>query len=332
MGHLQIATLSYVESLVNKRPGETKLGEKIQLADEQDWRQSLETSNAHYVLLGIPEDIGVRANLGVGGAHTIWEPALKAILNIQHTEPLNGENIFLLGAFDFSGWMRASEKMDAEKLRAVVSNIDDLVYPVIQAIVESGKIPVVIGGGHNNAYPLLKGTSMALKHSIHCTNLDAHSDYRIMEGRHSGNGFRYAKNDGYLERYAMICLHENYNSASVISDIQKNEELHFSFYEDVFLREKFNYERALAAAFFHVTGKPAGIELDLDCIERTLSSAATPAGITPLQARQYIYQSKMQAKPAYLHLTEGATELRDGRTDGSTAKLVAYLATDFMKG
>ncbi len=34
---------------------------------------------------------------------------------------------------------------------------------------------------------------------INSINLDAHSDFRPAEGRHSGNGFRYAEEDGYLQ-------------------------------------------------------------------------------------------------------------------------------------
>ena len=74
-----------------------------------------------------------------------------------------------------------------------------------------------------------------------------------------------------------------------------------------------------------------GIELDLDCIEHTLSSAATPIGITVHHARQYLHFTACDSKPAYLHICEGATKLSDGREDSSTAKLISYLVSDFVK-
>jgi formiminoglutamase len=70
------------------------------------------------------------------------------------------------------------------------------------------KIPVVIGGGHNNAYPLLKGAAKGLQQAqqtplpqINCINLDAHTPVTgPEEGRHSGNAFRYAESDGFLQK------------------------------------------------------------------------------------------------------------------------------------
>jgi formiminoglutamase len=35
-------------------------------------------------------------------------------------------------------------------------------------------------------------------------NFDAHSDFRILEGRHSGNGFSYAYEEGFLKKYFIL--------------------------------------------------------------------------------------------------------------------------------
>jgi formiminoglutamase len=331
--YFQIYTTEDIEPLLTRRAHEIKLGQKIQLADNKDWINSIQNSNAKFVLLGIPEDIGVRANSGVGGAHTAWIPALQSLLNIQSTNLLDGAEILLLGAFHFDEWMDASLKMDSVEMRQLVTQMDDAITPIIQAIVAHGKIPIVIGGGHNNAYPLLKGSSLAKKMSVNCINLDAHSDYRIMEGRHSGNGFRYAKNEGYLHRYALLALHENYNSQTILNDLQRDENISYSTFEDIFIKEKIFFGTALTEAINHTLGLPVAIELDLDCIEGTLSSAITPVGITPLLARQFLYRcTSLIHEVTYLHIAEGATQLRDGRTDLSTGKLIAYLISDFVKG
>ena len=129
----------------------------------------------------------------------------------------------------------------------------------------------------------------------------------------------------------MVGLHEPYNRGAVVDDMRKDADLQISFFEDIFLREKCSFTQAVDDALQHTIGRPTGIELDLDCIAGVLSSAATPVGLTTLQARQYVARCAQKAEVAYLHLTEGATQLCDGRTDGSTAKLLAYLASDFMK-
>lgn len=332
MSHLQIATQAYIESLTATRAGETKLGERVQIiGDNSNWETALEKSDARFVLLGIPEDIGVRANYGIGGTYTLWEPALKALLNVQQTTLLQGETISVLGHFDFSDLMQQSANMDVPDLRGLVAKIDNIVAPVIEKIATAGKIPIVIGGGHNNSYPLLQGISKAYSQPVNCINLDAHSDYRIAEGRHSGNGFRYARQNGYLDKYAVVGLHENYNAANIIAIFEADAGLHYSSYEDIFIRERLSYTQAIEDALKHTTGHPRGIEIDMDCIEGVLSSAITPAGITTVQARQYIYVCASTGNAAYLHIAEGAVRLENGREDAGTAKLAAYLVTDFVK-
>ena len=68
-------------------------------------------------------------------------------------------------------------------------------------IVLADKKPIIIGGGHNNAYGNIKGTSLAIGEPINVINFDAHSDFRPEEGRHSGNGFSYAYTEGFLNYY-----------------------------------------------------------------------------------------------------------------------------------
>lgn len=331
MSHLHIYRREEISSLIQIRPGETKLGEKIHMFSEFDWKNQLQIDKARYVLLGIPEDMGVRANAGIGGTDSLWNYALNAILNVQETPELTGEDIMLLGYFNFSSWIDATADVDIDTLRAYVSQIDENVFPVVQTIIEAGKIPIIIGGGHNNAYPLLKAASLALNKPVNCINLDAHSDYRVMEGRHSGNGFRYAKMENYLQRYAIVGLHKNYNSHTVLQDLSADTNIHYSFYEDIFIERRLSFQEAVDKAIAFTLGNHIGVELDIDAIAGALASAATPCGVSTIEARQYLYTCAQKANPIYLHLTEGAISLNDGREDFSTAKLVSYLVTDFIR-
>jgi formiminoglutamase len=59
--------------LTRIRQFETKLGERVLVAaDASNVAAAIEQTEAEYVLLGIPEDIGVRANEGRGGTGTAW--------------------------------------------------------------------------------------------------------------------------------------------------------------------------------------------------------------------------------------------------------------------
>ena len=69
MSHFKFYNKHDVLSLTRIRRFETKLGERLQvLADPAALEASLQNSSAAFVLLGIPEDIGVKANMGIGGA------------------------------------------------------------------------------------------------------------------------------------------------------------------------------------------------------------------------------------------------------------------------
>ena len=332
-------------SLTHLRKFETKLGECVLCAEGSgSLGESISQSNAVYVIVGIPEDIGVKANLGRGGADSAWFPFLDNFLNIQSNDFFSGDNVFVAGHFDFSDLksvINVNASTDDEKIaayRLAVNAIDNEAEEVIKIITELNRIPIIIGGGHNNAYPAIKGAAKGLYKAgkvplaqINCINFDAHPDYRPMEGRHSGNAFRYADEDGYLNRYCMVGLHENYLQQNVWMELADNPFIDFITYEDIFIHEKKNYMQAIAHATGFTEDTYTGIELDLDSIETVLSSATTPCGITPLQARQYLDFVATDSKIAYVHICEGAAELENGEFTNSTGKLISYLVSDFIK-
>ena len=164
--HFRFYKRQDILSLTRLRRFETKLGECLQTATDADLSESLLHSKAAFVLIGIPEDIGVMANYGTGGTDTAWLPFLKAFCNIQSTDYFTGEEIIALGHFDFSDIksMILSNAKNEEELvdacrHAVANIIDSEVEALIKLVTAAGKIPLVVGGGHNNAYPLIKGAA-----------------------------------------------------------------------------------------------------------------------------------------------------------------------------
>ncbi len=345
MSHFRFYHKQDVLSLTRIRRFETKLGERIQvLKDPANLENGIRESSAQYVLLGVPEDIGVKANLGIGGADSAWVAFLQSFLNIQSNDFLEGGEILLLGHFDFSDMEKLIEKnahgFDEQlaAYRHAVNTIDDEVEQLVHIITQNKKIPIVIGGGHNNSYPCIKGAAKGFYKAglipiaqINAINLDAHADFRPMEGRHSGNGFTYAEADGYLEKYCVIGIQENYLPQNVWMDMVNNPFIDCITHEDIFVHEKRNFIQAVAHATEFTEDTMCGIELDLDCIENTLSSAASPVGVSVGNARQYISYTAASGKVAYLHICEGAIQLSDGRTSSTTGKLISYLVSDFVK-
>lgn len=345
MKHFRFYSKSDILSLTRIRKFETRAGERIQCIQESaEWAESLERSSARFVIIGIPEDIGIKGNYGLGGADTCWHPFLHAFLNIQNNDFFNAEDALLLGTFDFGDikYLIENSARDQDEMidayRHAVSIIDDEVENLVKVVAALGKIPIVIGGGHNNAYPVIKGVAKGLHKlgklplaQVNCINLDAHTDYKFTEGRHSGNAFRYAEKDGYLGKYCAVGVHENYIPQNVFSDIAENPFVQFVSYEDIFLREKLNFFQAISHAIGFTEDTYTGIELDLDVIENVVSSAVTPTGISALDARRFLHFAATDAKVAYLHISEGACQLSNGVKGEQTGKLISYLVTDLIK-
>lgn len=343
ISHFKTYNKQDILSLTKLRRYETKVGERVEVVSG-NITEGLSQLTSQYVLIGIPEDIGVRANCGAGGTSTAWLSFLQAFFNIQSNDFLPGESIAVLGHFDFGDMQYVIDKNaygpeeQLEAYRHAVNAIDDEVESLIKAVVFAGKLPIVIGGGHNNAYPLLKGASKALQqlqkielHQLNCINLDAHTDYRPVEGRHSGNGFRYAEEDGYLQKYCVVGVHENYLPQNVWMDIVNNPFVDMITYEDIFVHQKRTFRQAVSHAIRFTADHYCGVELDLDVVQKTLSSACSPSGIEALHARQYINLCAAHANACYLHICEGAVRLENGVTDELTGKLISYLVSDFVK-
>jgi len=329
---------SDITARVRVRSGETKLGELIKVPEGASLISFLQETSARFLVLGVAEDIGVLANGGKAGTAGAWDSFLSSFLNVQANDFTKADTIAVLGHFSFDDLMQKIEKKAVstedriEEYRKAVPIIDGAVSDLIQGIIASGKTPIVVGGGHNNSYPIIKGTALALAGSgdlkgINCINLDAHIDYRLAEGRHSGNGFRYAKEEGYLMKYFALGIHENYIPKDILKDVNENTDVDFITFEDIFLRQKRTWQQALKDAGEFIGGERYGIELDLDSIAHVPASAATPCGITSREALQYVAQMARHFEAAYIHICEGIAS----NDNALVGKLISYLVTTFVK-
>ncbi|WP_016989137.1 formimidoylglutamase [Flavobacterium sp. ACAM 123] len=332
-------TMNDLVKITNHRSGEIKFGEKmITIPKGVDPITFLHTSEAKYVLLGIPEDIGVRANFGRPGTASAWDTAIKNIANIQHNRFCKGSQIIVLGQVNVSEEMKEVEHLnfhdidDRSKLSQLVEKIDKDVSHIVFNIIKSGKTPIIIGGGHNNSYGNIKGTALAKGKSVNAINFDAHSDFRILEGRHSGNGFSYAYEEGFLKKYFIFGLHENYTSKSVLDLIKKTEDrVRYNTYDSLAIRKEKEFNQEMFSALDFIKTDFFGIEIDLDAIPNIASSAMTLSGFSIEELRQFISFFGKHKNASYLHICEGAPDLGEEKNDHLIGKLIGYLVTDFIK-
>lgn len=300
---------AYLAAFQQQRTGETRLGQVMIYPDPvlplAEALALAKQQGCAFVLLGVPEDIGPRANLGQGGSDLGWQAFVRKFINLQQNEFLDGSEILMLGELNCTDLQRQSQNADLATLRTLCAEIDQQLEPVLLAIFNADLTPVVIGGGHNNSLPLLAALSKSEQQQVNCINLDPHADFRLLEGRHSGNGFSYAKAQGYLDRYLVMALHELKNSASSLAQI-KSAGVDLLSYQQLFVRQQAPWPELLTLWVQQNSQRDFGIELDTDAITGMPVSAYNSCGLSVQQAEHFVYLLASFPKSRYLHLAEAA--------------------------
>ena len=334
------------------RAGETRLGEAMRASDSAGHLPP----GTHVAILGIPEDVGVRANLGRPGTRRMWREALKALVHMQCNPSIDASRIAVAGAVDVRDIQRegkeasralAAARQEAQgggrralraaesaasllnRLRALCAEIDGRVESVIAHIRESGAVPIVIGGGHNNALGILAGCAKSAGRAMNCVNVDMHGDLRAMEGRHSGNPFAYASHGGALERYAVIGLQECTANAAVMEALRDPRMRAFTL--DAIIRGEIDLAGSIDGAVTHVGAGPATLEIDIDSVAGAPASATAASGLSPRELRMCAARLSREIDVHAAHVAEGAPGLGPW-PDAMLAKLVAELVCDIAKG
>ena len=330
MNGLKLYRSSDIEKMIARRNGEVKLGENLQFVSSIE---ALDHNSAKYVLLGVPEDIGVRANYGKPGTSNAWRAALKSLVNIQVNRFNNHENLILLGELDCKDLMKKASYIDDSdpnyypKLGDLVKKVDQLLADIIETIVSKNKIPIIIGGGHNNAYGNIKGTAKALNDPINIINIDAHTDLRQLEHRHSGNGFSYAIAGKYLRKYSVFGLHKNYTPEYIFKEMDASECFHFKLIEDL-LKQPEQISKHFEQELEMIKQSPFGFELDCDAISDFPSSAKSPSGFSVNQVRNFIDLVSENENCRYFHICEAAP---NDQNSAQVGKALSYFISDFIR-
>ncbi|MDX1544482.1 MAG: formimidoylglutamase [Christiangramia sp.] len=318
-----------IEKLISKRKGEVKFGEQLQFLAENE---ELENKSAKYVLVGIPEDIGVRANHGKPGTSKAWKSLLSSLVNIQVNRFNDPEKLLLLGELDCKDFMQKAANIDDTdpnyliKLGDLVKEIDQLVAELIEKIISAGKIPVIIGGGHNNAYGNIKGAAKATGSPVNVINIDAHTDLRHLEHRHSGNGFSYAIEGQFLCKYSVFGLHKNYTPEYIFKEMDCSDNMQYLLAEEL-LKFPDELNRRLQQCIEKIDDTKFGFELDCDAIADFPSSAKSPSGFTMNQVRNFISMISKNENCTYFHICEAAP---DEMNTGQIGKALSYFVSDFI--
>lgn len=333
-------------TLFTARAGEQRLGEVLAqlpvVNDQQQYQQALAEAwqrGQRIMLLGVPESIGPRANLGRAGAEDGWYAALKGLLNLQANNSVASDLLLLAGAVLTADLQQQSTDLDPsnsqqlEQLRDLCRQLDERVRAILQPAFSQGFAVILIGGGHNNAYPLITSLAAAVEHAVGAINLDPHADFRACEGRHSGNGFSYAQQQGALAHYHVVGLHPAKNNAD---SLRRMQQAGFSW---VTLHQLWQQPWAEQLCQLQQLSESwqcsFGLEIDVDALYGVPASAINFIGLSVSHAATLVSSLASNNNARYLHLAEAAPSLHPhGRRSGDlvTAQVLSELVLAYLQG
>jgi formiminoglutamase len=176
-----------------RRPDDPRLGEIVEF-----WRGDFAVLRpGRAVLIGFPQDEGVRRNGGrIGAAEapdairdwlyrlTPGDPAIEP--DLTDGPPLDVGNVAITGGLE-------------ESQRALGD--------VVAGVLHRGMVPIVLGGGHETAFGVYLGYVGAGR-PVGIINVDAHLDVRpLIDGKgHSGSPFRQALEHAQAPLSRYVCL------------------------------------------------------------------------------------------------------------------------------
>lgn len=135
------------------------------------------------VLLGFPQDEGIRRNRGRPGAAAAPTAIRSWLYRLTPWDAIHDADLAALQLLDLGDVRIAGDLEESQQALA----------EVVAAILTAEAVPIVLGGGHETAYGHYLGYVRAGRQTA-ILNLDAHLDVRpLLEGRgHSGSPFRQA--------------------------------------------------------------------------------------------------------------------------------------------
>lgn len=135
------------------------------------------------MLIGFPQDEGVRRNRGRAGAADAPAEIRRWLYRLAAADAESDADLTVLPPVDLGDVVMGGDLEETQESLAMV----------VAAVLRTGAVPVVLGGGHETAYGHYLGY-VAAGAPVGIVNLDAHLDVRpLIDGRgHSGSSFRQA--------------------------------------------------------------------------------------------------------------------------------------------
>ncbi len=275
-------------------------------------------------IIGVPTDEGVKRNGGRIGAKA-GPDAIRTEFYKRTSFVIGKEKSpSMVPVFDFGNI----------KIGKTLEETHGRLSEVVHSLVSANIIPIVLGGGHDIAYPNFAGFSKG-KQTVGVINIDTHLDYhKPIPKRNSGTSFRQMLDQHQSPLNAMnlveIGTQSFANSVDHYSELIERGATVFSL-RDV-RAEGITKTLDLAYELATSSSDSLYISFDLDAVHSTDApgvSASLPTGLT---AEEFLTAALFAGKRRKTKLIDIVEMNPKYDVDGRTAKLAALAMMYFLTG
>jgi formiminoglutamase len=275
-------------------------------------------------IVGVPVDDGVKRNGGRVGAKT-GPDAIRTEFYKRTPFVIGKEKSpSSVPVFDFGN----------VKVGKTLEETHETLAEVVRTLVNAGIVPIVLGGGHDIAYPNFVGFSEGKK-NVGVINIDTHLDYqKPIPKRNSGTSFRQMLDQHMSPLNAMnlveIGIQSFANASDHYSELIERGATIFSL-RDVRVD---GISKVLELAYELATSSTDSLYMsfDLDAVHSADApgvSAPLPTGLTPEEFLTAALFAGKRRKTKLIDIVEMNPKYD---IDGRTAKLAALAMMYFLTG
>lgn len=291
-----------------------------------DARSVPSTAKTVVVLIGVPQDIGVARNNGRPGAAeapSAIRASLKKLATSQIQDVVEQGLLSIVDMGDISTEGKTLEQ------------IHDVQHDVVKRVVTRGHIPVVLGGGHDCAWPTIRAMESSGK-EYGVVNIDAHADVRPLQDEtraHSGSPFRQMLSQESSHLLPGGFVEFGLQGASVSAahlEYVRDAGMHVVMLDEI-RRENiaFIWDRMYAHA---ALSQRTYVSLDMDAFASAYApgvSAPAADGFTPHEIASCLRSAAASGSLAAFDVVEVNPHFD---VDGRTAKLAATMINEVLIG
>ncbi|MEE9167143.1 MAG: formimidoylglutamase [Candidatus Neomarinimicrobiota bacterium] len=281
-------------------PNDVRLGDVVS-RDPEDYPE------ADAVIIGCPQDEGVRRNKGRTGARFAPAEIRRALYCHCATEPLSQLQLMDMGD---------------TRIGETLEETHDILHQVVRRLVRDGKKIVVLGGGNDISYPNCSALAAEVEDLL-VFNIDRHLDVRADKPRNSGTSYRLLMEEGCIDagKFHELGTDPFANSPTHLAYVEKAG-AHIHYLDDV------TKEGVGVTTLKILESTPADaifFGFDLDVVRSAEAPGVSAPGPTGLTAREIGEIADLAARDGRTRIVEISEVNPEYDVDGRTSKLAANI-------